>query len=40
MPNVADQCHLGLRQAIDDGIAQPTEAELCRQLEEFAKDRP
>ena len=40
MPNVADQCHLGLRQAIDDGIAQPTEAELCRRLEQFAKDRP
>ena len=40
MPNVADQCHLALRQAIDMGIAQPTEAELCRRLEAFAKARP
>ena len=39
MPNVADQCHLGLRRAIEEGIALPTEAELRRQLEQFIRDQ-
>jgi len=40
MPNVADQCHVGLRLALDEGIALPTEAALRRELEQFVKALP
>jgi hypothetical protein len=40
MPNVADQCHIGLRLALDEGIAMPTEAALRRELEKFVKALP
>jgi len=40
MPNVADQCHVGLRLALDEGIALPTEAALRRELEKFVKALP
>ena len=39
MPNVADQCHVALRQALDEGVALPTEAELRRRLEAFVRDQ-
>ena len=40
MPNVADQCHVGLRLALDESIALPTEAALRRELEKFVKALP
>jgi hypothetical protein len=40
MPNVADQCHIGLRRALDEGIAMPTEAALRRELEKFVRALP
>ncbi len=40
MPNVADQCHVGLRRAIEEGVALPTEAALRRELEKFVKALP
>jgi hypothetical protein len=40
MPNVADQCHVGLRRAIEEGVALPTEAALRRELEQFVKALP
>jgi len=40
MPNVADQCHVALRRALDEGVALATEAELRREVEKFVKALP
>lgn len=40
MPNVADQCHVALRRALDEGVALATEAELRREVEKFVRALP
>lgn len=40
LPNLIDQGHLAMRDALERGIPMPTEAELCRRFDSFLQARP